>query len=253
MLVIQIVLAVLQEDADRFLRSLADHRLVIMPAFAQGRTAGDVGKAPDPGERFAEFVRALPGDGERADAAAADAADGSAGGVAPQFVTLFDIGKDLIEQEARVLIRERVVFKTAVRPAVGPHARRDEYSDRHRHVAFRDQIVEDRRDVVLRVLPVLKDHHARRALRFVLRGDVDPPVARRAFKDLARPFLLLDQLAFRRAGLLFGLRRNGVDLELTSADGELLFPDLKMPPKSRPPGEFGDRGVYIRIPDSVER
>src|SRR5262252_10980482 len=81
MLIVQIVFAVLQEDADRFLRSLANQRLVIVSAFAQRRPAGDVGKAADPRQNFAELIRALPRDGERADAAAADAADGATGGV----------------------------------------------------------------------------------------------------------------------------------------------------------------------------
>src|SRR5262249_29306775 len=137
--------------------------------------------------------------------------------------------------------------------AVGPGSRRDEYSDRNRNVAPRDQVVKDRRNVVLRALPVLKDHHTRRRFGFVLRGDVDPPVARRAFKDFARPFLLLNQFAFRNTGLLFGFGRNGVNLKLAAADGQLLFPDLEMPSKARPPWQFGDGGVYIRIPDAVER
>src|SRR5215475_2056213 len=112
MQIVEVVFAVLKEDADRFRRSLADQRRIIVSAFAQRRPAGDVGKAADPRQNFAELIRALPGDGEGADAAAADAADGAAGGVVTQFVTLFDFRKDLFEQEPRVLIRERVVFKT---------------------------------------------------------------------------------------------------------------------------------------------
>src|SRR5262245_12471973 len=250
MLVIQIVLAVLQEDADRFLRSLANHCLVVMPALAQRRPAGDVGEAADPGQHLAEFIRALPGDGEGADAATADAANGPAGGVVAQFVTLFDFGKDLFEQKSGVLIRERVIFKTAIRPAVSPRAWRDEYSDGHRHIAFSDQVVENDRDVVLRVLPVLKDHHARRAFRLVLRGDVDPPVARRAFKDFARPFWLLNQFAFGRPRPLPGFGRGGVDLQVSAPD--LLVADLVLPFERRTPGEFSDARVNIRRADAVQ-
>src|SRR5262249_31808223 len=250
MLIVQIVFAVLQEDADRLLRSLANQRLVIVSAFAQRRPAGDVGKAADPRQNFAELIRALPRDGERADAAAADAADGSAGGVMAQFVTLFDFRKDLFEQEPRVLIRERVVFKTAVRPAVGPRSRRDEYADHDPQVACRDHVVENCRNVVLRVLPILKDHHARRNLRFVLRGDVNPPVASRALKDFARPFWLLNQFAFGYARLLPGFRRSGVDLQISAAD--LLVADLVLPFERRAPGELGDARVNIRRADAVQ-
>src|SRR5262249_45169210 len=159
-------------------------------------------------EDFAELVRALPRDGECADAAAADAADGAAGGVVAQFVAFFDFGKDLLEQEPRVLIRERVVFKTAVRLALSSRSRRDEYADNDRQFALRDHVVEDCRDVVLRALPVLKDHHAGRSLRFVLRGDIYPPVAGRALEDFAGPFRLLNQFAFWDAGLLPGFGRS---------------------------------------------
>src|SRR5262245_58422508 len=250
MLIVQIVFAVLQEDADRFLRSLADQRLVIVSAFAQRRPAGDVGKAADPRQNFAELIRALPRDGECADAAAADAADGAAGGVMAQFVTLFDFRKDLFEQKPRVLIRERVVFKTTVRPAAGPRSRRDEYGDHDRQVAFRDHVVEDYRDVVLCVLSILEDHQARRILRFVLRGDVDPPVARRALKDFARPFWLLNQFAFGYAGLLPGFGRSGVDLQVSAAD--LLVAELVFPFELRAPGGFGVPSVNIRRADAVQ-
>src|SRR5262245_54781639 len=251
MLIVQIVFAVLQEDADWLLRSLANQGLVIVSAFAQRRSAGDVGKAADPRQDFAELIRALPRDGERADAAAADAADGAAGGVMTQFVTLFDFGQDLFEEEPRVLIRERVVFKTAVRPAISSRTWRDEYADHDRDVAFRDQVIEDYRNVVLRVLPILKDHHARRILRFVLRRDVDPPVARHALKDFARPFWLLNQFAFSYALLFPGLGRSGVDLQVSAAD--LLVADLVLPFERLAPGEFGDARVNIRRTDAVQR
>ena len=66
--VVEIVAAVLQEDAERLAVALADHRGVDV-------AAADVGEAADVAEHLAKRVGPLPGDGERADAAGAGAAD----------------------------------------------------------------------------------------------------------------------------------------------------------------------------------
>src|SRR6266487_1233574 len=72
--VVEIVFAVLQEDAYGLARCcLANERLVVVPAFSCGLAAGDIGKAADPGQDLAEFVRTFPRDRECADPAAAGA------------------------------------------------------------------------------------------------------------------------------------------------------------------------------------
>src|SRR5581483_2253961 len=96
--VIQIVRAVLQKHADRFRRlRLADERRVVVAAFAQRRAVGDVREAADPREYFAEFVRALPRDGEGADAAAADARNRAARRVVAQLYGLLHFRQNLFE------------------------------------------------------------------------------------------------------------------------------------------------------------
>ena len=59
----------------------------------------------------------------------------------------------------------------------------DEDADRDRHLLLRDQLVEDRRGVVLDA--VLVDVHAGRLGGVVLLRHVDPVVADRAGEDLA--------------------------------------------------------------------
>src|SRR5579871_1781660 len=76
-LVVQIGATVLQKDPDRLARGPADQRLVVVAAFDLGWTASDVGERADPGKHFAELVRALPGDREGADSAAAHPGDGA--------------------------------------------------------------------------------------------------------------------------------------------------------------------------------
>src|SRR4051812_9872595 len=67
-LIVQIVRAVLQEDAERFVLGLAN-------LFRINVSATDVGKATDVAEDFAKRVGPFPGDGESANAAAGNAAD----------------------------------------------------------------------------------------------------------------------------------------------------------------------------------
>lgn len=88
-LVIDIVFAVLEEDADGaaeleelfFLWGVVGFVGVFEAGLADGRrvdvAAADVGEAADVGDDFLELVGAVPGGGEGADAAAAVAADGA--------------------------------------------------------------------------------------------------------------------------------------------------------------------------------
>ena len=100
--VVQIVLAVLHENPDRFLGSLANQRRVIVAAFASCRSVSDVREAADPRQNFAELCGTLPCNSPRTDAAAADTADGSAGRVMTQLCRLLDFGKNLFQQKPRV-------------------------------------------------------------------------------------------------------------------------------------------------------
>src|SRR5437762_2531593 len=79
----------------------------------------NVGEAANPGKDLAELVGPLPRRCEGADAAAADACDGTAFRIVAQFDRFFGLGKYLFEDEARVLVRERVVLKAAVGLSVG--------------------------------------------------------------------------------------------------------------------------------------
>src|SRR5439155_13807595 len=76
--------------------------------------AADVGEAADVAQHLAEQLGPLPGDGEGADAAGADAADRPAGGVLLQVDLLADLGEDLLFEEPGVLVRQRVVLEAPV-------------------------------------------------------------------------------------------------------------------------------------------
>src|SRR5262245_47385851 len=108
--VVDIVLAVLQEDANRLWRRLANQRRIVVSALAPCGAAGDIREAADPRQHFAELVGPLPRNREGADPAAAAAGDRPARSVVPQLRRLFYLGKNLLEEETGVLIRQRVVF-----------------------------------------------------------------------------------------------------------------------------------------------
>src|SRR5262249_1555420 len=77
--VVEVVLAVLEEDADRLLLRLADHPRIDV-------AAADVRETADVAEDLAELVRPLPGRREGADAARTGSSDGPAGGVLADVV-----------------------------------------------------------------------------------------------------------------------------------------------------------------------
>ena len=125
-LVVQVVVAVLQEDADRLGRiGLANHDGVGVAAGFQVLAGLYPGETADPGENLAELFGPLPGDGEGADAAAARSGGRAAGRIVPQFGGLLDLRQDLFEQEPCVLVGERIVLEAAIAaasPAVLPPA-----------------------------------------------------------------------------------------------------------------------------------
>ena len=104
-----------------------------------------------------------------------------------QFDRFFGLGKYLFEDEARVLVRERVVLKAAVGLSVGEHSRLDEDAGSHRHLAARDQVVEHGGNKLHIPAAVLENHDTGGILGPVLGGDVDSPLARGPGKDLALP------------------------------------------------------------------
>ena len=124
-LVVEIAGAVLQEDADRFPRRLADLAGINV-------AAPNIGEAAHVAEHLAEQVRPLPGGREGADAARADAADGPAGRVLPQVIVLAHFRQDLLLQEARILVREGIVLEAAIGRPVVQEARHNKHPDRHR-------------------------------------------------------------------------------------------------------------------------
>jgi len=82
-----------------------------------GVPAPYVGEAAAVADHFAEGVGALPGHREGADASGADPADRPAGRVRDDGIALLDLREQLLDQEARVPVAERVVFDA---PVVGP-------------------------------------------------------------------------------------------------------------------------------------
>src|SRR5262249_34963790 len=113
-------------------------------------------------EYAAEGVGPLPGRRERADGAAAGAADAAVVAVVRQANRpairrglLFYFGQQLIQQEADVIVTEAVVLEAAVEAVQGLGRRRLDapvhYEDANddRHLLLVDEIIEDRRGIEL--------------------------------------------------------------------------------------------------------
>jgi len=111
-LVVEIARPVLQENPQRLLLRLADQRRVDVPS-------PDVGETPDVAQHLAERVRALPGHGKGADPPRTRPADRPLLGIIGQLVLLPDLGQDLLQKEAGVLVAQRVILET---PVVRPPA-----------------------------------------------------------------------------------------------------------------------------------
>ena len=117
---------------------------------------------------------------------------------------LLHFGQQLLEQEAGVVVAQAVVFVAAVEAVerlVGGRldpAVHDEDADGDRHFLLVDQLVEDRRRVVLNA--VLIDVDAGRLGRVVLLRHVDPVVADGAGEDLALVEGVLGHFALGHVG-----------------------------------------------------
>ncbi len=212
--VTEVVFAFLEVDADVAFFLEADHGGVDV-------TAANVGEAADVGDDFVEGVGAFPGDGEGADAAGADAADGAALGIIDEGVGFGDFGDHFVEDEAGVDVREGVVFDAAVASGFvaffggGEDAGVNEDADGDGHLAFVDEVVEygGGAEVALEVDvggAVLEDHDAGGVGGVVLGGDVDPVVAGGAGVDFAGGPLVLGDGALGDACLDEGVGAVGV-------------------------------------------
>ena len=89
---------------------------------------------------FEKCIGALPGYGEGANASRTHPANRSVGRVSDDAIMFLDLRKQLLDQETRISIAERVVFDApVVAPAIDRHTLllvpgADEEADRHRHV-----------------------------------------------------------------------------------------------------------------------
>src|SRR5207249_6397803 len=108
-------------------------------------------KAADEAEDPAKRVGALPGGGERGDAAGTGPGYGAVIGIVRELVLCADLGQNLVQQKPCVPVARAVVFVAAVEAGLlfvgggGKHAGIDHDGDRHRHGALVDQVVKDDR------------------------------------------------------------------------------------------------------------
>src|SRR5579871_2781476 len=107
--VVQVVLAILEEDPDRLGVS---HGSANQARIYVSTT--DIGETADVAEHFAEQIGPLPSDRERADAATADATDAATRRVFSQVVGLGHLGEHLLLKEASILIGKGVVFEAPI-------------------------------------------------------------------------------------------------------------------------------------------
>jgi len=197
--VIEIIFAVLEEDADGFPVGFADAGGVVV-------SAADVGEAADVTEHFAEPFGVFPGGSEGTDAATGNATDGPVcrirGKVELQFGN--DVGNEFQLQKPRVLVAESIVLKAAIGspPAViGDGATAvawvDKQADGDWEFTAMNQIVEDHRDseltgfIDIRV-SILKHHQAGWLSAIVLGRDVDRVFAGGVRKDATGPLVFCD-------------------------------------------------------------
>jgi hypothetical protein len=221
---VEVAVAVLEEDAKRFRFGLANER-VIAVATAQTDVCSDRGKDA------AKIVGALPGSGERADRAAAAAADATVVAVLAQHdgaavgsLLFFNEWQQLLENEARVGIAEAIVFEAAVEAVerVGwverfHHARRGGDVNGNRHFAFVNEVVEDGGRFVLDAVLVHPDARGFRGV--ILLWDVDGDVPRGAGEGFGTSDGELEDVAFGNAGLFFRVRSEGIGVLGIERDG----------------------------------
>ncbi len=202
--------AVLQEDADRLRLGLADQRRILVPAPQPDVSA-------DRREDARERVRPLPRRRPRRDGAGARAADGAVASALrkvdrPPVRRRFPLHfrQEFFEQKARVIRPEAIVFQRAVEAVQcarvqGPHAaRRHENTDRHRHLAARDEVIEHGRRTPLHAVLVHVD--ARRRGPVVLPRHINAHLARGPGEDRALLERKPDQLPARHPFLRLCIR-----------------------------------------------
>lgn len=212
-LVVEILVTILEEDADVPLVFLANEGGVNVPS-------PDVGEAADMADYVLEEVGAFPGHGEGTDSSGAHSADGSAGRISGELVGFADLGKDFFFQKLGILRAEGVVFDAAVAsllvlpplPAldlVGEETWIDEDADGQGDFLGGVKVVEDdgrpNESLFIDVgMTVLEDNDVGIFCPIILGGDVEVILAKGAFKDLACPIVAGDR-SFGNSFLALGL------------------------------------------------
>ena len=188
-LVIDVLRTVLQKDANRLALRFSNQGRVNM-------SATQIRKASDRAQHFAKFIRALPRKRPGTNPSRTRPANRASVRVFGQIVLLLDVRQNFFEQKSRVSVAKRIIFKTPVARrrigcAIGSQpwflarlcwkiAGIDEEANCDGHFLFVDQIVENSRHSISAIrfkIPtaILKNHHAGRFIRGILRRDINPP------------------------------------------------------------------------------
>ena len=189
--------------------------------------------------------------------------NGPAISVAANIVLGVQLGQNLVQQEARILIRDRVVLDRAHR-LVAYRSRRNEQVNHHRDLALLNQVVghfldavETRAQIAIvfgiaaaKANAVLPDHERGGLRSVVLRRHVNPVVGLHALVDLADVNLLLGHRAARHVGLLVGIGRIGGNV-VGPADNLAVNDVVKF--VGRAGLELADVEPSARRPDAPER
>src|SRR5437773_1487381 len=192
------------------LRPFADQKRVIVTAQNILARIGlivpplNAGEAADVREHAAELIVLLPRGIECANAAGRDAGNRAAIGVLTDVVLCLDVGQNLIAQEARVPVRDRIVLD-APHLLLADRTWLNEHLDHHRNLFLGNQVVHDSQGArcavsLDQVLAILPDHERRGNVLVVLRGHIDPVVALHAIVNLAGVDDFFRQRALWHAG-----------------------------------------------------
>ncbi len=211
MFVVEIGGPVLQDDAQRADRALADEPRIEVPAqrarcAVRAEREADRRIAADEADHVAERFRMPPRDRPGSDRAARRAADRAAFWIIGEPPARRDRGQQLVERHPAIIIGQRVIFLHPVirivhaervgivrRAVTGGH----EDAERWRNRVLQDQRVEDRGDPerpcrIRRALSILEHQQIGRAARIIAWRDIDPVAPHRAGKAL--------RVEFERAG-----------------------------------------------------
>ena len=131
----------------------------------------------------------------------AQSTDGSRAGTGDRAVVrvladvplLLHLGQEFLDEEPGVAIAHAVILEAAIEPRLPfavrrrDNSRRDKHGDLHGHLAFVDQVVEDRRQLPLASFAdaVLDNDQTRRLFRVVLSRHVDAVLPRSVGKNSA--------------------------------------------------------------------